>query len=568
MAPEQARGAPIYQRADIYAFALILYDLLLGRNRGVAAHITACERFSIDGSPRPRRRRTRFIRRSPWRSAASSAAVSSQTPVPGIETTADLVADLERLDGDGNAIVRLLPKSMAAAAAVIVLLGLTWWLAQRPAATPVAHEPVSVLIADFTNAARDRTFEGAVEGALAIALEGAPFITSYSRTDARKIANDLVKRPLIDEAAARLVAAREGIAVILAGTISPDKGGYRITVRGERPDGGVLWTQQSTAPSRADVLGAVAEVASDIRSALGDTASRRERLADSESVTTSSLEALQSYTAAQESYWIGKFSDAVRLFQTSIAADATFGRAYAGLANALFYLGRKPEAEQNWNKGAVADGPDDRAREIPDAGHVFFAVAQNYEKAIDNYETLIKHYPTDSSGLNNLGVAYFMVLDFPRALEAGRRVLELYPKNVLFRSNYALYALYASDFASAQRESEPLLRNPGPNPFFKIYLPPAIAAAIDDQPAAAIAAYQSMAQAGTEGASLAATGLADLCDVPRSLHGRRNHPDQRNRSRHAVGQRLGPGGKADDACGGVDPDRPVRRSPSWRSKTR
>jgi eukaryotic-like serine/threonine-protein kinase len=511
MAPEQALAQPVDQRADIYAFGLILYDLLLGRNRTRKAESTLTELYgriktappaphSIDpGIPEAV---NRIINRC-----------VQPDPAARYQTTAELAEEIARLDDSGKPLpmVRRLTLRMTAAAvtAVLGLLGLTWWLARGPA-VPVTHEPVSVLIADFNNLAQDKTFDGALEGALAIALEGAPFITSYSRNDARKIATDLAKRPRMDEEAARLVAVREGIKVILAGTVSPDRDGYRIVVKGRNADGNELWTQQSTARNRAEVLNAVAAVASDIRSALGDTASRRDRLADSESVTTSSLEALQSYTVAQELYHAGKFEEAVKQFEKSIAQDATFGRAYAGLANMLFYLGRKDDAEKNWNKAlSLMDRMTEREK-YRTQGTYFFAVARNYVKAIENYEMLIKQYPTDSSGLNNLGVAYFLVLDFPKALEAGRRVVELYPKNVIFRNNYALYAMYAGDFTTATRESEPLLRDPGPNPFFKIYLPPAIAAAVNDQPDPAIAEYQRMARSGAEGASLATSGLADL----------------------------------------------------------
>jgi tetratricopeptide (TPR) repeat protein len=103
-----------------------------------------------------------------------------------------------------------------------------------------------------------------------------------------------------------------------------------------------------------------------------------------------------------------------------------------------------------------------------------------------------------------------MVLNFPKAQEMGKRVLQLYPKNVLFRNNLALYAMYAGDFATAARESEPLLKAPGERPFYKIYIPPAITSTLNGQFDAAAAAYGEMAKAGPEGASLASAGLADM----------------------------------------------------------
>ena len=512
MAPEQARALPVDERADLYAVGLILYDLLLGRTRGSRADsvIAELQLRMTQALPPPRAK-------DPSIPEALDRIITrciQPDPQARYATTAAVVAELDRLDDNGQPLpmVRRLTKRMtlATATAMLALLGLTWWLARGPA-VPVVHEPVSVLIADFSNPAQERAFDGALEGALGPLLENASFITLYDRIEARKISRTN-GRPTLDESAARLIAVREGIKVILAGSISPAGNGYRVTVKGQDADGRELWTQTAVARSKSDtdILGAVADVAADIRSALGDRASRQERMAEAETVTTSSLDALQSYTAAQELYSSGKFDEAVRQFEQSIARDATFGRAYAGLANTLFFMGRKPEAEQNWKKAlSLMDRMTERER-YRTQGTYFFAVARNYEKAIDNYETLIKQYPTDSSGLNNLAIAYFMVLNFPRAQEMGKRVLTLYPNNVLFRNNLALYAMYAGDFTTATRESEPLLKNPGPNPFFKIYLPPAIAATVNGDYDAAAGAYDAMMKSSPEGASLAAGALADI----------------------------------------------------------
>ena len=86
-------------------------------------------------------------------------------PAARYTSSAELAADLDRLDDDGNPlpIARRLTGRMAAAAATLVLslLGATWWLAREPT-PPVTHEPVSVLIADFNNLAQDKSFEGAL----------------------------------------------------------------------------------------------------------------------------------------------------------------------------------------------------------------------------------------------------------------------------------------------------------------------------------------------------------------------------------------------------------------------
>jgi tetratricopeptide (TPR) repeat protein len=511
MAPEQARAQPVDHRADIYAFGLILYDMLLGRTRASRTDSVIAELNLRMKEPPPAPRT-----QDPTIPEALDHIVSRCIEPDAdkrFATTRDLVAALDRLDDDGKPlpIVRRLTWRIGATAVSVFagLLVLTWWLSRGPGA-PVQHEPVPILIADFKNPTGDQAFEGALEDALSTALEGAGFITSYDRAEAHKIAARLWKRPALDDDTARLIANREGLKVVLAGSVERAGQGFTITVKGHTPGGAELWTQSASAASRTEVLRAVASVASDIRSVLGDTASRQDRRADSESVTTVSLEALQGYTVAQQLYNNGKFEDAVKQYNRSIEQDPNFGRAYAGLANTYFFMGRKAEAEQNYKKAlSLMDRMTEREK-YRTQGTYFFAIARNYEQAIDNYEKLLARYPTDSSALNNLAVAYFMKLNFAKAQEAGRRSLDLYPRNVIVRNNYALYAMYASDFDAARKQSEPLLRDPGDKPFFKIYLPAAIAAAVSRQFTDAANSYAQMAKAGPEGASLAATGLADL----------------------------------------------------------
>ena len=272
MAPEQARALPVDQRADLYAFGLILYDLLLGRTRAAGTNNAFDElNLRMRETPPPARTKDASIPEALDRIITKCI---QPDPEARYATTAELVAEIDKLDENGKPLpmVRRLTRrlTLTSALGVVALLGLTWWLA-RGSGTTVAPEPISVLIADFNNSVPDKTFGGALEGAIGPLLEGASFITSYDRLEARKLATQQNGRSTIDEPTARLIAVREGIKVILAGSISPSGTGYRITVKGANPDGSELWTRSANSRTTrdTDVLRAVADVASDIRTGGG-----------------------------------------------------------------------------------------------------------------------------------------------------------------------------------------------------------------------------------------------------------------------------------------------------------
>ena len=75
----------------------------------------------------------------------------------------------------------------ATVTAVVVVLGATWWFTWTP--PPVVQpDPMSVLTANFENLTGDPVFEGTLEEALNIGLEGASFVNAYSRIAAQRVA--------------------------------------------------------------------------------------------------------------------------------------------------------------------------------------------------------------------------------------------------------------------------------------------------------------------------------------------------------------------------------------------
>ena len=100
MAPEQARGQDVDQRADIYAFGLIVYDMLLGRRRAEQADSAVGE---LEARMKQAPPSVRSV--APEIPVAVDALVSrclDPDQAKRFQTTAELVAALDRLDENGE----------------------------------------------------------------------------------------------------------------------------------------------------------------------------------------------------------------------------------------------------------------------------------------------------------------------------------------------------------------------------------------------------------------------------------------------------------------------------------
>ncbi len=512
MAPEQAEGREVDQRCDVYALGLILYDMLGGpRPAGPSAVADLMARMN---KPLPSIRAVNPAVPEPLAQLVDRCL--QRDAEKRYQTSVDLVAALDALDDNGLVRPGVAPPRIGRGllwtmAAVMAALAVGLYFTGRRAgnrAAPPAHEPVSVLIADFDNRVNDPVFDGSVEQALTIGVEGASFITTMPRRDAHRLAAQVAAGKL-DEATATLISVREGVKFVVAGSIESDGSGYRIAARIIDPAvGKTIKTTTTRAKSKGDVLQAVGTLAANLRGGLGDTTSESARLAAMETFTAASLDAVREYTVAQDLTINSKYEDSIPHYRKAIEADPNFGRAYSGWATAAFELGRNDEAAELWKKAlSLMDRMTDRER-YRTLGTYYLAIARNYDQAIENYSKLLERYPADRSSHNNLAIAYFNKLDFPKALDEGRKALAIYKGSFKFRNNYLLYAMYAGDFATAENGARDLIRE---DPKFSdAYFPLAIALLAKGDRAGARTAYQQMAQIGSEGASRATMGLADI----------------------------------------------------------
>jgi len=370
-------------------------------------------------------------------------------------------------------------------------------------------EPVSILIADFDNQTGDPLFDGSLEQALQLGIEGAPFISSYERGLAMKVAANLQGSETLNAETAQLVAAREGIKLVLAGSIVPDGNKFDLDVSAIAPISGEIVAQvDATSANKLEVLSAMGEIAADLREELGDKSVDRDLLAIDETFTALSLEAARDYDTAQQLQYAGDYEQAIEYYRAAVEHDPNFGRAYSGWAVAARSLGRTEEAADAWEKAMANLGTMTQRERLRTQGMYYWGVTGNFDKAIETYETLVEKYPADHVGQNNLAVQYLLALDFDQALVTGKQAVEIYPNNAVTRSNYALYAMYSSNFETAIIEAEKVRKVDAT--YFKAWLPEAMQAMSQGDLDGARSAYRSMAETGARGASTASLGLADV----------------------------------------------------------
>jgi DNA-binding winged helix-turn-helix (wHTH) protein/tetratricopeptide (TPR) repeat protein len=336
------------------------------------------------------------------------------------------------------------PWRWIAIAVLVILLVVafgTWRLfSHRPA---VLSAKDTVVLADFANTTGDPMFDETLRQGLAIQLEQSPFLSLISDQRIHHTLHLMGHTPgaRVTAELARDVCERTGSAAVLEGSIAPLGSQYVLDLQAKScRTGEVLDHEQAQAAKKEDVLNALSQIAVRFRKRVGESLTTIQEhntpLADA---TTSSLEALEAYSAGWKLHTTSGAMAALPLVRQAVELDpnfalahATLGRQYADLeesdlsaastTRAWQLKDRTSDREKFFiaaNYEILATGNVEQARQVCEAWahmyprealpHIMLSgypnkAAGRYEQAIAEARKAIERDPDFAMAYFNLGV--------------------------------------------------------------------------------------------------------------------------------------------------------------------
>jgi eukaryotic-like serine/threonine-protein kinase len=336
---------------------------------------------------------------------------------------------------------------------VALAAGAYLWHSRASAAKLTNKDPV--VLADFTNTTSDSVFDDALKRALAIQLEQSPLLNVIS--DERvggvlKLMNRSGNERLSPDIA-REVCLRSNSKAYLTGSIAHIGSHYSIGLKAVNcQNGDALASTEAEAESRDAVLRALGEAGGRLREKLGESISSvQKNNKPLDQVTTSSLEALKSFSQGLRAQYASDYDAAFRFYRRAVELDPNFARAYAALGTYYLTHNQASLSAANYKKAFdLRDRVTERERFYIEAGY-YQNVTGELERARQVYLQWVQSYPSDDIPQGNLGVIDSSLGRFEASLAATLKAQEIVPDSSIGYGNLieGYLALNRFDDASA-----------------------------------------------------------------------------------------------------------------------
>ncbi len=453
MAPEQAKGDAVDQRADVYACGLIMRDMLLGSRHSGATTAFAELMARMSDAPSPMRTLDAAIPE-----ALDEVVTRCLQPDPAAryQTSAELLRELDRMaEGDhveplpqGTTSSRRLAKGVPlvpalATVAALLLVGAAafgvkqWYDTSRGAAARGPSVPtVTLAVLPFRNASGDPTLDSlgpSLSEVLATDLGETSHIRTIPSVRLREVLRDLRVDSTANLSPSDLarIADFASAQTILWGQYVKFGDEIRIDATLQNLEQQATTPLKATAVNQAALLASVAQLAGSVQQTLaaGSADVLKELKSSAWRPSTQSFEALRLYNDGLNLSRDGDHQGALKRFEAAITEDGNFALAYSALAQTYAALGYDAQAEQQSRRAVgLSESLPPQERYLIAAAH--YRITNDNAKGIETYEKLLKVSPNNAQLHYDLASLYERTGDLAKAQEHFAKAIALDPKHV------------------------------------------------------------------------------------------------------------------------------------------
>jgi eukaryotic-like serine/threonine-protein kinase len=508
MSPEQVRAKPLDARTDLFSFGVVLYEMATGvlpfrgessgvifdqilnrvpipplrMNSSLPPRLDDIIHRALEKDRELRYQSAREMRAELLRLKRDTDSVVTGAAISGMVTAAPVndpqaapmatssISALAPADAQtvtltpGTSVVvpqkqtvskkhakRMLGAAAGVGVAALTLAGFFYFRGHK---TTGLTEKDTVVLADFSNNTGDTDFDDTLKTALSVSLRQSPFLNVLPEN---KVATTLALMSSPPDARLTPTVARElcqrtdGKAYI-SGSIASLGAQYVLGLEAVNcQSGDVLAQEQATAREKEKVLDALGISASGLRRELGESLGTVKKydvpLAEA---TTSSLEALKSYSQGEKAYRDQSPTTALPFHLRAIRQDPRFAMAYREAGEDYESLGELERANEYYTKAFDLRDHSSEREKMAIAADYYWIVTGELQKAADAYQDWIYTYPRDYRGQLGLGAVHTALGNYDKSCDAYRQASQIAPDAVQPYADLANSLLALQQFDAAR----------------------------------------------------------------------------------------------------------------------